>query len=162
LLWAALRLGAVPSCANPTYNATELVHQLKLSKSKFIVTHPGLIKTAEEAAAQVGIPKSKIFLIEKGNHNLPFVDVPDLIKIGERSPEIVRFKLAPGESKTKDALLNFSSGTSGLAKGVLISHYNVIANVCQMYQAERYVIRIGMVSTGCLPFYHGIEFFVPN
>ena len=153
-LWAALRLGAVPSCANPIYTPTELVHQLKLSKSKYILTHPLFIKTALEAARQVGIPESKIFLVTNPT-NLPFMAVPDLIKVGETAPEIIPLKLAPGESKRKVALLNFSSGTSGLAKGVLITHSNVIANVCQFYileGAER--PPPGAASNGCLPFFH--------
>lgn len=157
-LWAALRLGAVPSCANPIYTASELVHQLKLSQSRYILTHPAFIKSAMEAASQVGIPNSNIFLVEKGQ-NLPFANIPDLIKLGETSPEIEPLKLAPGESKRKVALLNFSSGTSGLPKGVLITHYNVIANVCQLYNIERSINFDGAVCNGCLPFFHSIPFF---
>jgi len=108
-----------------------------------------------DAASQVGIPQNKIFLIEKGQ-NLPFVSLPDLVKLGERSPEIVPLKLAKNESKRKVALLNFSSGTSGLPKGVLISHYNVIANVCQIYQMESTCNSDNAVSNGCLPFFHSI------
>lgn len=104
-----------------------------------------------------GIPKTNIFLIEKGQ-NLPFVNVPDLIQLGAKSPEIVPLKLAPGEAKTKVALINFSSGTSGLPKGVLISHYNVIANVCQLYNPERWIDFHGAVSNGCLPFFHSTNY----
>jgi 4-coumarate--CoA ligase len=152
-LWAALKLGLVPSCANPSFTPSELVHQLKLSKSKYILTHPLFLKAAKEAANQVGIPESKIFLIAKDN-NAKLPNIPDLVKLGESSPEITPLKLKPGESKTKVALLSFSSGTSGLPKGVLITHYNVIANVCQMWSPERDNNQEGTVSNGCLPFYH--------
>jgi len=153
-LWAALRLGIVPSCANPIYTAHELVHQLKLSRSTFILTHPQFINTATAAAKVVGIPESNILLVTKGD-NLPFITVPDLIKIGASAPEITPLKLAPGESKRKVALLNFSSGTSGLAKGVLITHANVIANVCQLYIHEGAGGgNWGGVANGCLPFFH--------
>lgn len=158
-LWAALRLGVVPSCANPIYTPHELVHQLKLSKSKYILTHPAFVKSAIEAAGKVGIPNSNIFLIAKGE-NLPFITVPDLVEIGKTAPEIVPLKLAPGEAKKKVALLNFSSGTSGLPKGVLITHANVIANVCQIYNLERKTNFEGTVSNGCLPFFHSI--YLPN
>ena len=124
-----------------------------MSGSKYILTHPAFIKSAVDAASEVGIPKTNIFLIEKGQ-NLPFVNVPDLIKLGETAPEIVPLKLAPGESKTKVALLNFSSGTSGLPKGVLITHHNVIANVCQLYNIEKSINFDGAVCNGCLPFFH--------
>jgi AMP-binding enzyme len=154
-LWAAFRMGAVPSCANPIYTAHELVHQLRLSKSQYILTHPACIKPALEAAAEVGIPESRVFLIVKDS-NLKLVNVPDLVILGLTAPEIVRVRLAPGESKRKVALLNFSSGTSGLPKGVLISHYNVISNVCQMYQLESGVKTVGTACNGCLPFFHSI------
>jgi 4-coumarate--CoA ligase len=152
-LWAALKLGAVPSCANPSFTSSELVHQLKLSKSKYILTHPLFLKATMEAANQVGIPESNIFLIAKDNSSkLP--NVPNLVELGKSSPEIIPLKLKPGESKTKVALLNFSSGTSGLPKGVLITHYNVIANVCQMWSPEAGNTVEGAISNGCLPFYH--------
>jgi 4-coumarate--CoA ligase len=156
-LWAALRLGAIPSCANPIYTANELFHQLKLSKSKFILTHPLFLKSALEAASQVGIPNNKIFLLEKGN-NLPFANVPDLVKLGETAPEIIPLKLRPHEAKTKVALLNFSSGTSGLPKGVLITHFNIIANICQLYEVDK-VTKEDPSCNGCLPFFHSISLY---
>jgi 4-coumarate--CoA ligase len=162
-LWAALRLGVVPSCANPIYTPTELVHQLKLSKSQYILTHPLFLKTAVEAARQVGIPDSKIILVAKAADNLPYVTIPDLIKVGATAPEITPLKLAPGESKRKVALLNFSSGTSGLAKGVLITHSNVIANVCQFHVQEGSATPPpGAASNGCLPFFHSILPYVQS
>lgn len=153
-LWAALRLGVIPSCANPIYTPHELVHQLKLSRSQFILTHPQFIETAIAAAKEVGIPESNILLVSKAD-NLPFISLPDILEIGESAPEIVPLKLTRGESKRKVALLNFSSGTSGLAKGVLITHANVIANVCQLYIHEG-AGRGNWEGTanGCLPFFH--------
>lgn len=112
-----------------------------------------------EAADLVGIRHSKIVLISRGE-DLPFITIPDLVKVGETSPEIVRQQLAPGESKKKVALLNFSSGTSGLPKGVLISHYNVIANVCQLFHMEQSIDYEGIVSNGCLPFFHSNDIHV--
>jgi len=149
-----MRVGVVPSCANPTYTPFELVHQLKLSKSKFILTHPLMLKNAIEAAKQVGMPASNVFLISKAEGS-NLVAVPELVELGKSAPEIVPMKLAPGQNKTKVALINFSSGTSGLPKGVAISHYNVIANVCQMYEGEG--PSLGTVANGCLPFFHSMS-----
>jgi 4-coumarate--CoA ligase len=152
-LWACLRLGALPSCANPIYTPTELVHQLKLSKSQYILTHPVFLKSALEAASKVNIPTSRIILVQKGTDFPQFVTVPDLIKIGQSAPEIIPLKLRPYEGKTKVALLNFSSGTSGLPKGVLITHANLISNICQMYELEN-PPPTDAVCNGGLPFFH--------
>jgi 4-coumarate--CoA ligase len=132
-----------------------------LSKSKYILTHPASIDTTLEAAKIVGIPQSKIFIIcqKKGNGLLPFVTLPDLVKLGSTTPDIIPLQLQPHESKTKVALLNFSSGTSGLPKGVLITHNNVIANICQLYNMENNVNVEGQVANGCLPFFHSIFLF---
>jgi long-subunit acyl-CoA synthetase (AMP-forming) len=133
-----------------------------VSKSKYILTHPLALQVAKEAASQVGIPESKIFVIIKDDSKL--ANIPDLMKLGEKAPEITPLKLAPGESKKRVALLNFSSGTSGLPKGVLITHYNVIANVCQLWSPESSDGNPeGKVSSGCLPFYHSMTSIVdPN
>ena len=49
-----------------------------------------------------------------------------------KQPTFEERKLQPGEAKTKIALLNFSSGTTGRPKAVAIPHYAVMANVIQM------------------------------
>jgi len=126
-----------------------------LSKSKFLLTHPTFINAALEATSQVGIPAANIFLIQKAD-NLFHVNVPDLVEIGKTAQEIVPLKLSPNESKTKVAFINFSSGTSGLPKGVMITHHNVIANICQMYLNEREIK--STVCNGCLPFFHSTLF----
>jgi long-subunit acyl-CoA synthetase (AMP-forming) len=104
----------------------------------------------------VGITDSNIFLVERGNASSLYLTVRDLVRIGKSAPEIVPLRLGPGEAKDKVALLNFSSGTSGLPKGVLISHRNVIANVCQISAMENGVNLEGQVSNGCLPFFHSM------
>jgi long-subunit acyl-CoA synthetase (AMP-forming) len=104
----------------------------------------------------VGLTDSDIFLVERGNASSLYLTVRDLVRIGKSAPEIVPLKLAPGEAKDKVALLNFSSGTSGLPKGVLITHRNVIANVCQLSAMEKSINLEGEVSNGCLPFFHSM------
>lgn len=104
----------------------------------------------------VGLTDSKIFLVERGNASSLYLTVGDLVRIGKSAPEIAPLKLAPGEAENKVALLNFSSGTSGLPKGVLITHRNVIANVCQLSAMENGMNLEGEVSNGCLPFFHSI------
>jgi acyl-CoA synthetase (AMP-forming)/AMP-acid ligase II len=106
-----------------------------------------------------GIPDSRIFLIEKGTSS-GYQTLPELVRIGKSEPEIVPLRLGPGEARNKVALLNFSSGTSGLPKGVLITHRNVIANVCQISAQESGFDLEGQVGNGCLPFFHSKTPFI--
>ena len=50
---------------------------------------------------------------------------------------LTALKLAKGEAKTKLAFICYSSGTTGLPKGVMISHYNIISNVLQVALHEK-------------------------
>lgn len=58
--------------------------------------------------------------------------VDDLIKEGRTAPELEPLKWSQGHAARQTAFLCYSSGTSGLPKGVMISHRNVIANTMQI------------------------------
>jgi acyl-CoA synthetase (AMP-forming)/AMP-acid ligase II len=109
------------SPANAQYNASEIAHQLKDSKSSCLFTCLPLFQTALEAAALAGIPKERIYLIELskvltgGAANPPgFKTVSDLVESGKTAPKIESLKWSKGEGARRPAFLCYSSGTSGL------------------------------------------------
>ena len=110
---------------------------------------------ARQAATTAGIPQGNIIIIDKTTDK-SHRNVDDLIAEGMHLPAVERITLAPGQSRKRLAFLSFSSGTSGLPKGVMISHRNLIANVCQFYEGDKEVVNDGTkkVACGCLPFYH--------
>jgi len=57
--------------------------------------------------------------------------------------------IAPGEDL---AVLPYSSGTTGLPKGVMLTHRNLVANISQTMPVER--LQEGETTVGVLPFYH--------
>ncbi|RLL95445.1 hypothetical protein CFD26_103828 [Aspergillus turcosus] len=144
LSWAVHQLGGVVSPANAAYSAAEFKHQLLDSKAKALFTCAPLLSTSLEAAAMIGFPKDRIYLLE-----LPpqvgggkeagsgFKTVSQLIETGKSLPKLERLNWSAGEGARRTAFLCYSSGTSGLPKGVMISHRNVIANTLQITALEK-------------------------
>lgn len=89
---------------------------------------------AEAAARDAGIPPERIVILDlPSGYSGPYVTLNALVGEGlKKLPTFTERRLSPGEAKTKIALLNFSSGTTGRPKAVAIPHYSVMANVIQM------------------------------
>ncbi|KII86637.1 hypothetical protein PLICRDRAFT_177391 [Plicaturopsis crispa FD-325 SS-3] len=175
-IWAAHRLGAVVSGANPTYTTSELSYQAEATHAVLTFTVPAALPVVLSA----GIPPDRIVLfdvpavaLDNASPKPPLArtahekhpTVNDLVAYGLSQPtSFVERRLAPGEAKTKLAFLSFSSGTTGRPKAVAIPHYSPIANIIQMavhnkvntnyapWEEQRY--RPGDVVLSVLPFFH--------
>ncbi|KAB8218721.1 hypothetical protein BDV33DRAFT_192525 [Aspergillus novoparasiticus] len=144
LSWATHQLGGIVSPANAAYSAPELKHQLVDSQAKALFTCAPLLSTALEAASLAGFPKDRIYLLEvptqlTGGASIPaqYKTVSQLIEAGRSLPKLERLNWGPGDGARRTAFLCYSSGTSGLPKGVMISHKNVISNVLQISAFEK-------------------------
>jgi acyl-CoA synthetase (AMP-forming)/AMP-acid ligase II len=94
-----------------------------------------LLERAREAAKKSGIPDNRIYILEVpkqfagGNGNPKGMKtVDDFIREGKELERLEPLDWASGDGAKRTAFLCYSSGTSGLPKGVMISHRNVIAN----------------------------------
>lgn len=145
---AVLSLGATLTMANPIYHPSDLVNQARDSKAKFVIgSHRCLSKTLEVAGAMPEQIK-KVFL--SGGNETGCVPFSSLLEDdGSMYPSEVKF-----DPRTQVALLPYSSGTTGMPKGVMLSHYNEVANSCQLDSPAFYDQREGVVQLGVLPFYH--------
>ena len=142
LFQGVLRANATNTTANPLYTARELGHQLTDSGAKLIFTIAPFLDTAREAAEHAGI--NDIVVVGESEGNEP--SLADLLEEDAPAPEI---DIDPA---TDLAVLPYSSGTTGLPKGVMLTHRNLIANVLQI--DEVFQITEDDVLVGCLPFFH--------
>lgn len=122
-----LRAGGTATTINALYNAHEIAKQLRDSKATFLMTAAELLPQAHIAAVAVGIPEANIIVLDAGpgNPGAKFVTLLNLIAEGRPAPEITF------DPTTHIAVLPYSSGTTGNPKGVMLTHYNLVANVQQ-------------------------------
>ncbi|TXK09961.1 AMP-binding protein [Microbacterium hatanonis] len=138
-----LRLGAVATTINSLYTAHEIEEQLRDSAATWIVTISPLLEHAAEAARAVGIPDERIIVLDGADG---YSDLRSLLAEGRTAPAV------SFDPATHVAVLPYSSGTTGMAKGVMLSHRNLVANVEQC----RIAIDLGRDDRvlAVLPFFH--------
>ena len=137
-----LRANATNTTANPLYTAHELAHQLRDSGARMLFTIAPFLDTAREAAAEVGL--SDVVVVGESLGDEP--TLADLLAEGVEPPE-------PEVDHAEDlAVIPYSSGTTGLPKGVMLTHRNLVANILQVDEA----IPVGEQDTliGVLPSFH--------
>jgi acyl-CoA synthetase (AMP-forming)/AMP-acid ligase II len=117
-----LRANAVVTSANSLYSPSELAHQLRDSGAKLIFTVSPFLDRARAGAAEAGLGDDAIVVLDGAEG---FASLRDLLATSAEPPAHVA---EPGDT----AVLPYSSGTTGLAKGVILTHRNLVANLCQI------------------------------
>jgi len=142
LFQGVLRANATNTTANPLYTSHELAHQLTDSGAKLMFTIQPFLETARAAAEEVGL--SDIVVVGPAEGDEP--TLADLLAEGGEPPAI------DIDPETDLAVLPYSSGTTGLPKGVMLTHRNLIANCLQI--DEVFKVDADDVLLGVLPFFH--------
>jgi acyl-CoA synthetase (AMP-forming)/AMP-acid ligase II len=143
---ALAALGAVVTTSNPAYSPTELTHQLKDSGANFVLTMEPLLPVVTAAASGAGLPMSRVLVLGAPATAFLYEDVAAAGAL-RALPEVE----AVDGPRTLLAL-PYSSGTTGLPKGVELSHGNLTANLEQSYPGLE--MSPGDVAVGVLPLYH--------
>lgn len=118
---AVATLGGIVTPINPLYTSYEIVHQLKDSGARFLVTVPGCLDKVSEAAKAAGIEELFVFGEAPGANSF------DSLLVDNGRAEQVEI-----DPRADLIALPYSSGTTGLPKGVMLTHHNLVANICQM------------------------------
>jgi acyl-CoA synthetase (AMP-forming)/AMP-acid ligase II len=140
---AAAYLGGIITTVNPLYTDDEVAHQLKDAGAKFLVTIPQLLDKAREAVAQDTCVK-EIFVFGEAEGATAFDSLYETE--GTTAPAISI------NAREDLCALPFSSGTTGLPKGVMLTHYNLVSNMCQMEQMNLFDSEDNLICV--LPLFH--------
>jgi len=138
VLMGVIMAGGIFSSANPTFTARELAYQLENSGARFILTMESLLDMAQKATDMVGLDQLSIFIFDDEILNgIPkdkggFRHWQCLIANPEAGSRFKWRECSEIEETNETIALNYSSGTTGLPKGVEITHLNFIANCAQV------------------------------
>ena len=145
---AILRAGYVVVNVNPLYTPRELEYQLKDSGAKAIVIIENFANTLEECIAntpvkqvvlcamgdQLGLLKGTLvnWVVRHVKKMVPEFNLPSAVRFNVAIAQGSRAKLVPPQLTPDDvAVLQYTGGTTGISKGAVLLHRNVIANLLQ-------------------------------
>jgi long-chain acyl-CoA synthetase len=171
-LFGALRIGLIVVNTNPLYTAPELQHQLTDSGATAILVLENFAHVLEQVLVHtnvkrvlvtgvgdfLGFPKSHIvnFVLRRVRKRVPAWRIPGAIAFKTAVAQGARLPLQPVDVAPEDlAFLQYTGGTTGVAKGAMLSHGNVSTNVLQ---AEAWLGKLfdgvaGVLITA-IPLYH--------
>ncbi|MFM7396428.1 MAG: AMP-binding protein [Gammaproteobacteria bacterium] len=172
-LFGVLRAGGTVVNTNPLYTARELEHQLKDSGAETIVILENFAHVLQEVIERtsvrnviltsvgelLGFPKGNIvdFVVRRVRKGVPAYQLPGALRFAAtlregRDLELERHALTHDDL----AFLQYTGGTTGVSKGAMLSHGNMVANVLQSSAWTEAVLprdEVGIAITA-LPLYH--------
>lgn len=179
---AILRAGLVVVNVNPLYTPRELEHQLKDSGSKAIIIIENFANTLEQCIAntpvkhvvlaamgdRLGMLKGALvnYVVRNVKKMVPAYNLPEAVRFNDAVAQGTRGTLRRPDIKPDDvAVLQYTGGTTGVSKGAVLLHRNVIANVLQSEAWNEPVMKkvpANEQPTGvcALPLYHIFAFTV--
>ena len=139
LFHAVALAGGVVTTINPTYTAGEVHHQLVDSRAVRLVTIPLFLETAATAIA--GSAVTEVYVIGESEGYASIASIAG-VPLAEQVPV----------DQDDVVVLPYSSGTTGLSKGVMLTHRNLVSNIEQVLGAIP--VNDDDAAVAVLPFFH--------
>ncbi|BCZ78129.1 long-chain-fatty-acid--CoA ligase [Paraburkholderia terrae] len=174
-LFGALKAGAIVVNVNPLYTVRELSHQLKDSAAQTIIVFENFAKTVEDSLPGTRVQnvivtglgdllkdglnlKGKLinFMLRHVKKLVPAYNLPQAVPLLDALATGYKRTLAPVQISPNDlAFLQYTGGTTGVAKGAMLTHRNMVANLLQakVWAEGQLTDEIETVLTP-LPLYH--------
>ncbi|CDG21447.1 Long-chain-fatty-acid--CoA ligase [Xenorhabdus poinarii G6] len=171
-LFGILRAGMIVVNVNPLYTPRELEHQLNDSGTSAIVIVSNFAHTLEKIVFntqvkhviltrmgdQLSRPKGTLvdFVVKYVKRLVPKYHLPDAISFRRAMHQGYRMQYVKPEVKGGDlAFLQYTGGTTGVAKGAMLTHHNMLANLEQARACYSPLMKVGQeIVVTALPLYH--------
>src|ERR1700733_3336026 len=170
-MFGAIRTGLTVVNTNPLYTATELAHQLKDSGAVAVVVLENFAATLQQALPDTRVrqvivtgvgdmlhwPKGPIvnFVLRHVHKKVPRWDIPEAHSFREVIDQGRKLRLLPVNLDRNDlAYLQYTGGTTGVAKGAMLTHGNMVANILQSRAWFQQVALDQLTFVCALPLYH--------
>ncbi|MCC7406381.1 MAG: AMP-binding protein [Bdellovibrionales bacterium] len=172
VMFGALRAGLVVVNTNPLYTAREMKHQFRDSGAKAIVILANFAKHLEDVIADteietvvvtqlgdlLGWPKSMVIngVVRYVKKMVPTYNLPKAYSFYEALDLGAEKKFAPEICQADDlAFLQYTGGTTGVSKGAMLTHRNILVNMLQIAEWMKPKLKMGEeVVITALPLYH--------
>jgi acyl-CoA synthetase (AMP-forming)/AMP-acid ligase II len=139
--YGAVSVGGIVTTVSPLATEHDIAQQLRDAGARFLVTVGPLLDRAAAAAAAAGI--EEIFVFDEAPGATPFAS---LLASDGPAPDVTI------DPATDLAVLPYSSGTTGLCKGVMLTHRNLVANLAQT--VGHWNVGAGDRVIAVMPFFH--------
>ena len=169
-LWGVLRAGGIGVMTNPLYMETEIVHQFNDAGVRFCITLDLLWPKLSKLRDQIPVERFYITTIGEGLrfplnllYKLQQKKSGSAPKVEYDSRSVLPFKdLSKGNDRFTEsrvdaedtALLQYTGGTTGVAKGCILTHFNIGANVQQCHAMMHTLGKKRETFLGILPYFH--------
>lgn len=149
MFYAVVWIGGTITMVNPHYLSNDIARQATDSEASYILTSKHFVPKSLEVAGLLKNQIKKVIVVGEASGCLPL----SVLMSDDGSAFPKNIDLDP---RSDVALLPFSSGTTGLPKGVMLTHYNMVSNAMQsdIFSDPQTFLEKESTNLGLLPFYH--------